>query len=99
MPIVSSQQCGKGTGVLTVSVVCGARQDYVFPVDGFMFGMFGLWLSNFADITCGVVWCFAPIWGCLFYSHKSIGSEGLSLASLAGKRLVLGVCLLKGRGI
>ena len=41
----------------------------------------------------------APIWGCLFYSHKSIGSEGLSLASLAGKRLVLGVCLLKGRGI
>ena len=56
-------------------------------------------LFHVSDITFGVVWCVAPLWGCLFYSHKSIGSEGLSLASLAGKRLVLGVCLSKGRGI
>ena len=38
-------------------------------------------LFHVSDITCGVVWCFAPIWGC-FYSHKSKGSEGLVVSPL-----------------
>ena len=57
-------------------------------------------LFHVSDITCGVVWCVAPIWGCLFYSHKSIGSEGLVVSPLwRVNTLLLGICSLKGRGI
>ena len=57
-------------------------------------------LFHVSDITCGVVWCFAPIWGCLLYSHKSIGSEGLVVSPLWRVYMKTGnVCSLKGRGI
>ena len=57
-------------------------------------------LFHVSDITCGVVWCVAPLWGCLFYSHKSIGSEGLVVSPLWRVYMKTGnVCSLKGRGI
>ena len=54
-------------------------------------------LFHVSDITCGVVWCFAPIWGC-FYSHKSIGSEGLVGSPLWRGNNGLAFACLRGGG-